>query len=187
MESFQQLDFMKLITEKEYMMKNIFYDIFKSILIGLNRQPPLFLVKLILNYLNASFCVSKKDELDSLLSNIAFFIKSIDQTAENSFFFEKVFEIVLKIFPKLAQTVKEDTTETFLEIIEEFIIIGLGPQVFDYNSYIRNLYNLLSADDGLIDLSVCFKLKSSILSIFTTLFLISLEKQNFVFSNFEVE
>lgn len=187
MESFQQLDFMKLITEKEFMMKNIFYDIFKAILIGLDRQPPLYLLQLILDYLNASFCVSKKDELDSFLSNTAFFIKSIDQTADNSFFFQNVFEIVLKIYPKLAQTIKEDTTETFLEIVEEFIIIGLGSEVFDYNSYVKNLYNLLSADDGLIDLSVCFKLKSSILSIYTTSFLISLERQNFVFSNFEVE
>ena len=183
---FKQLNFKELITQKEFMMKNIFYDIFRALLMGLNRQPPVFLVELMLEYLEVSYSITKKEEIDSLIRNTAHILKSIDQTPENGFFFERLLNIIISISPKLTKIIDEDTTETYLEIVEEFIIIGVNPQAFDYIGYLRKLYETLSeTENGKIELTTSFKIKSSILSIYTSILLLDLEKNRFNFGNFE--
>lgn len=168
-------------------MKNLFADIFRSLLLGLRGPPPAFLVGLILEYIEICFSIAKSEDIDQLLRITVHFLKNIENTPENGQFFERVLMKVVQAGPKLTKIVEEDTTDYFLEIVEEFITIGLNPQVFDYPAYLVQLYTTLSkTDDGAIELETAFRLKSTIFSIYTTLLLMALEKGEYRLADFEV-
>merc|ERR1719322_2355242 len=140
-------------------MKNIFGDIFKAILLGLNISPPPYLIDLMATYLEVCFETSKKDSIDSVLRITVHFIKNIDNTPENMIFFQRIFVKFSAIAPKIAQIVEEETTEYFLQIIEEFMLIGVSFTSFDLNAYLVALQNRLS-EENLMPLPTCFKLKT---------------------------
>ena len=173
--------------QNEFMMKNLFADIFRSLLLGLRGPPPGFLVTLILEYIETCFAIAKKEDIDGLLRITSHFLKNIESTPENAVFFDRILLKIVAAGPKLTKIIEEDTTEFFLEIVEEFIIIGLSPQVFDYMAYLIDLYQTLSKTEQTgIPLETSFKLKSSVFSIYTTLLLLALEKGTYKLADFEV-
>lgn len=176
-----------MVVKNEFMMKNIFGDIFRSVLFGLSGQPPGFLINLIIEYIEVCFHTAKQEDIDGLLRITVHFIKNIDNIPQNEVFFQRVLIQVIQLAPKLTQIVEEDTTDFFLEIIEEFVIVGITPQMFDYNAYMIQLYTSLSKTMvHLVPIDMIFKLKSSLFSIHTTLLLLALEKNTYKFSDFEV-
>jgi hypothetical protein len=186
-EAFKTLNFRELLVQNEFMMKNLFADIFRSLLLGLRGPPPGFLVTLILEYIETCFAIAKKEDIDGLLRITSHFLKNIESTPENAVFFDRILLKIVAAGPKLTKIIEEDTTEFFLEIVEEFIIIGLSPQVFDYMAYLIDLYQTLSKTEQTgIPLETSFKLKSSVFSIYTTLLLLALEKGTYKLADFEV-
>lgn len=185
-ELFRAVSFKDLLSNNEFQLKTVFGDIFRALLLGLSGPPPPFLVNLILEYIEICFVLAKKEETDCLLRITAHFLKNIDNTPQNQAFFERVLLKIVQSAPKLTKIIEDETTEYFLEIIEEFIIVGVTPQMFDYGSYLTELYTSLSNPNTLVPLDICFKLKSSILSIYTTMLLLDLEKNTYNVANFEV-
>ena len=170
------------------MMKNLFADIFRSLLLSLKGPPPGFLVNLILEYVEICFNIAKKEDIDALLRITVHFLKHVEYTPANHPFFERILAKVVQSAPKLTKIIEEDTTEFFLEIIEEFILVGLDSRVFDYRGYINSLYTTLSTTvDECVPIETIFKLKACILSVHTTLLLSALEKKTFMLSDFEVK
>lgn len=142
---------------------------------------------LILEYIETCFAIAKQEDIDGLLRITSHFLKNIDNTPGNASFFDRILLKVVQAAPRLTKIVEEDTTEYFLDIVEEFVIIGLSPEAFDYLGYLGELYQTLSKNEQLgIPLETALKLKSSILSIYTTLLLLALEKGAYKLADFEV-
>ncbi len=185
-EAFKTLNFKELLTQNEFMMKNLFFDIFRALLLGLRSPPPTFLIDLILEYIEICFSIAKNEDIDQLLRITLQFIKHIDNVPQNASFFERILTQIIQASPKLIKMIEEDTTDFYLEIIEELVIVGLSPQVLDYPSYLVELYSTLSKNEqNGIPIEVAFRLKSSIFSIYTTLLLLALEKGVYKLSDFE--
>lgn len=186
-DAFRFLNFKELIVQNEFMMKNLFADIFKSLLFGLKDSPPFFLINLIVEYVEICFNMAKTEDIDSVLRITVHFLRNIENKPENKPFFERILAKVVQSSAKLTKMIEDDTTEFFLEIIEEFLIIGINSPNFDFHAYLIQLYTSLSKTmANVIPIETIFKLKASIFSVLTTLLLLSLESNTYKLSNFEV-
>ena len=82
--------------------------------------------------------------------------------------------------------IEEDTTSNFLNIVEEFLLLGTPFDTFNLPTYLINLYQILSDETRGIPIETVFIIKSNLFSVFTTMILLSLETKTFTFENYKV-
>jgi hypothetical protein len=167
-------------------MKPVFGDVFRYFLAGLNKSSPTSILNLIMNYIDICFDTINEEESLSLLAFVGIFLRCLENVPSNGFYFQKCLSRLLQNMPMLTKLIEEDTTPSLLTLIEEFIMLGTPFQTFNLPDYLISLYSILADESKGICIETSFIIKTSILSLFMTMILISLEANNFQLANYEV-
>lgn len=182
----QNLNLQAIISRNASLMKPVFADVFRYFLAGLHHTNPTSILNLIMNYIDICFDTLEQEDNSSLLKFLGVFLRALENNSETSYYFQRVLARLLQNINVFTKCIEEDTTSNFLNIVEEFLLLGTPFDTFNLPTYLINLYQILSDETKGIPIETVFIIKSNLFSVFTTMILLSLETKTFTFENYKV-
>lgn len=178
----RDLDISSIIERNPAVMKPTIADILNYLILGFSEQQSNVIFILAVEFI--CICVSsfENEDATTLLRFTCLTLRHMKSVTDNTDKIQIVKNQFLNSFNKFYAIVDADIYVSMLAIIEELILMGLNPVELDYWKVLTTFYS----DCSKFDAHDSNLLKCSIFSIYTTLFLIAKENNQFSMAAFEV-
>ena len=181
------LNLKQIIDRNSEIIKPVFGDIFRYLIIGSQDKSHNSIFNLAMSYIQICFDTLKVEDQTSVFQFVGLFLRTLSNDASNSVYFQEILNRVLRISNSVIQMGEEDTISSLLSIFEEFILLKIDPSIFHIPSILIELFNKIRNKDNSIPLETVYNIGTSVLSVFTTCLLIDLDSNSFNVNKYTVD